>query len=282
VTAQGTILQSQIAALAVDLMAWKPTVRLLATTNQTLSGLPIISEVQTDEGDDVVLAGQTNGANNGAWIVQENGWKRRGDLDSSEKAVLGITWRVREGTHAGELWHLSGPTGPITLNTTALEISEDVAGNVEDPLAVETIVVDDQMTMTDGLIQVDDGVGFKELGDKFRAVATDDIPFVIGTFTLPTNSVGKFAIHVFGRDQDGTGVFLQGSLCMFITDGAGITNFAPFPLHDTVAEGTLAAADVTPSTSDFDVDINVTSYATHDVDWVVRVELASLESSAAF
>lgn len=222
-TAKGSILASQIAEIAIGLLAWKPPVRVLADSNQTLSGLPTIDEVVTAEGDSVLLTAQTNGANNGPWIIQANGWVRRDDFDIGDEAIVGATWRVDEGDHAGEIWYLSGPTGPITLNTTVLELSQQAggAGGIDSAHVFFARIAKFGSTSTTGLGAID-GV---------TPVAGDLI--LVASGSAVANGLWVAASGAWTRDPDfaaapcGTSVYIEEG-----TDWAGtqwrITTANPF------------------------------------------------------
>ena len=84
----------------------KPSVRVVATTNQALSGtLPTIDDVTLSEGDRVLLTGQTDPEDNGKWIAYAAGWERHPDSLAAYYLTAGAMVFVREGTaNAKTLW----------------------------------------------------------------------------------------------------------------------------------------------------------------------------------
>ncbi|MDH4319863.1 MAG: hypothetical protein OEV73_00040 [Desulfobulbaceae bacterium] len=101
-------------------MLVRDAVRVVATTNLTLSGEQTISGVACVAGDEVLAAGQTDAKENGVWIVVAGGaWTRRTDMDASNKFLKRMQIPVSEGDNAGTVWWLTN-TGAITLGTTEL------------------------------------------------------------------------------------------------------------------------------------------------------------------
>jgi hypothetical protein len=137
------ILTSRVAAEASGLLAWKPPVDVVAVANvASLSGLQNIDGVTGAEGLAVLLTAQTTGAQNGPYLMSTGGWTRRYDMDTSADCVVGSSWRVTQGTLAGNRYYLSGPVGTtITLNTTALTFSEEPISSSGGALSVTSIAV---------------------------------------------------------------------------------------------------------------------------------------------
>lgn len=115
-----TALMQKIAAGATP---WKLAVRVVSTSNITLTGLQTIDGVTVAEGDRVLAAGQTSAAENGIYAASGSAWTRTPDMDRGSFLQLGTTIRVLEGTLAA-LWVLSSPTnGTVRVGVTALVFS---------------------------------------------------------------------------------------------------------------------------------------------------------------
>lgn len=118
--AQGAVTDTKAA------VSWKPPVRLVATSNQTLSGLPTIDGVATAAADVVLLTAQTTASQNGPWIVAAGAWARPTWFPAGGKtqAFKGGTFIVQAGSaaNAGTVWSIP-TTGAITIGTTALAVS---------------------------------------------------------------------------------------------------------------------------------------------------------------
>jgi len=103
-------------------LATKPAVTVVATSNQTLSGVPTIDGQLTAAGTSIVLlTAQTTTSQNGPWIVQSGAWTRPTWYPSggTSQAFQFITCFVRLGTtYQGSVWRQTAPA-PITIDTTA-------------------------------------------------------------------------------------------------------------------------------------------------------------------
>jgi hypothetical protein len=100
----------------------KASCRVATTANATIpSSAVIVDGVQTAAGDRVLIKNQTNGAENGIYIVQAAAtWTRAPDADSSAEVTAGMFTFVSEGTvNADSGWYLT-TNNPIVLGTTPL------------------------------------------------------------------------------------------------------------------------------------------------------------------
>lgn len=117
----------QNAAAGIDS---KPSVRAIATSNVTLSGLQIIDGVTLAANDRVLVAGQTTASQNGAYVVASGVWSRATDADQSGEITPGAFWYVEEGTAYGKTQWRCNNTGTISLGTTAITIVQFGAANL--------------------------------------------------------------------------------------------------------------------------------------------------------
>lgn len=98
--------------------------RVVATTNQALTGLPTIDGVPLGANDRVLLTGQALQAQNGLWVVASGAWARPEDFLVSSAVLPGMLVPVSQGTtHHGQLWQLTSAP-PYVLGTTALAFSQ--------------------------------------------------------------------------------------------------------------------------------------------------------------
>lgn len=96
----------------------KPSVKVIATGNITLSGTQTIDGVAVAAGDRVLAAGQSTSSQNGLWTVASGSWTRPADF-ASGSTQLGAFVFVEGGTaNASSGWVLTG-TGPVTVDTGA-------------------------------------------------------------------------------------------------------------------------------------------------------------------
>jgi hypothetical protein len=113
-----------LSAAATGGLTSKGKVMALATTDQTLSGTPTIDGVALSAGQEVLLTNQTDGTENGPWVVAAGSWSRPTNFNSSGEAIPGSFWFVSEGTAYGNTgWWLT-TNDTITLGTTELTIAQ--------------------------------------------------------------------------------------------------------------------------------------------------------------
>lgn len=100
--------------------------RVVATTNQTLTGLPTIDGVTLTSGQVVLLTAQTTASQNGPYAVAAGSWARPSDwaAASSQKSTL---WFVEEGTTSHDTKWIA-ITDAITVDTTSVTITQDSSG----------------------------------------------------------------------------------------------------------------------------------------------------------
>src|SRR5215471_6533386 len=102
----------------------KMSVRVLASSNITLSGTQTIDGVALSAGDTVLCTGQTTGSQNGSYTVASGAWTRTPDFADPQDAVRSPYWFVGEGTvNAGTGWVMTTPV-PYTIGTTALSFTQ--------------------------------------------------------------------------------------------------------------------------------------------------------------
>jgi hypothetical protein len=116
-------LQYQISNSSPSIAAstWKGSVRVVTTTNITLSGNLTYNGVVMANGEPILVNGQTTLSQNGTWAVNTSGaWARTVD-NSTGATMVGSVVNVgpEDGQYPSSQWTLSTP-GPITVGTTAL------------------------------------------------------------------------------------------------------------------------------------------------------------------
>lgn len=100
----------------------KPSVRIVAISNITLSGLQSIDGITLVSGDRVLAIGQTTGSANGVYVAGSGAWTRALDADDTGEITPGAFWFVEEGTTYGKTQWRCNNTGTITIGTTSLTI----------------------------------------------------------------------------------------------------------------------------------------------------------------
>jgi hypothetical protein len=124
---QYVLAQLQSAAAGIDS---KPSVRVAATSNITLSGTQTIDGVSVIVGDRVLAASQTTTSQNGVYVVASGAWSRATDADQTGEITPGAFWYVEEGTAYGKTQWRCNNTGTITLGTTGITIYQFGAANI--------------------------------------------------------------------------------------------------------------------------------------------------------
>lgn len=102
-------------------LANKPSVTVVATTNQALTGTPTIDGQATAVGSIILLTAQSSGAENGPWVAAAGAWSRPTWYPSggTTQSFQFITTLVRLGSaYQGSTWRQTA-AGPITIDTTA-------------------------------------------------------------------------------------------------------------------------------------------------------------------
>jgi hypothetical protein len=91
----------------------KGRVKVVSTTNITLSGTQTIDGVAVGVGDRVLVAGQTTKTQNGVYIVASGAWTRDTDFDTTAKAAIALIAVDQGSSYFGTLW-----TFPIKSTNT--------------------------------------------------------------------------------------------------------------------------------------------------------------------
>lgn len=110
--------QVQASALGLDV---KASVRVATTANITLANTQTIDGVSLSAGDRVLVKDQTDGTENGIYVVVDGGsWTRSTDADSDSEVTAGLFTFVAEGsTYADTGWVIS-TNDDITVGTTSI------------------------------------------------------------------------------------------------------------------------------------------------------------------
>ena len=77
---------------------FKNAVRVVATTNVTLSGLQTIDGITVVTGNRILVAGNSNAAENGIYVAASGAWTRSTDTDASGELADGALVPVAQGT----------------------------------------------------------------------------------------------------------------------------------------------------------------------------------------
>lgn len=156
--------------------------RLKTTANHTLSGLAAIDGVTPVVGDRILVANQTNPAQNGVYVASATGWTRATDANDSAEFVPARQIFVQEGTQFSNTgWGVSSAVNP-TVGT--------------DPIT---------FTQVSGAASYTAGNGLQLTGNQFSVVPQSGQIVVTGSGVgLATSGVAagtytKVTVDTFGR-----------------------------------------------------------------------------------
>lgn len=160
----------------------KESVRVLASTNITLSGAQTIDGIAVVAGNRVLATGQTTASQNGIWVVQAGAWTRPTDFNSTAGSVdAGSFTFVEEGTtYAASGWVLQ-TKNPITVDTTSLS-----------------------WVQFSGAGEINAGTGITKSGNTLSVSYTARFTSTSGSLDLATTGVTagtytKVQVDVYGR-----------------------------------------------------------------------------------
>ena len=143
-------------------LTWKNAVRAMSSTNVALTGAQTVDGVALVAGDRILVAGQTNSADNGIYVVGAAAWSRAADMDASTplNEFNSAAVFVEEGTTYAD-------TGWTQINTVSTVGTDLVA-----------------FTQFNGAAGITAGIGLNKVGN------TLDVNMGAGIGVLPTDEVG--------------------------------------------------------------------------------------------
>jgi hypothetical protein len=185
----------------VNGLDWKPSARVMATTNVSVTAAPAaIDGVTLTTGDRVLLSGQSAGAENGLWVYATAGnpMTRAADADAGAEVSAGLTVFVAEGTVGHDtIWSLA-TNDTVTVGTTALtfqQIGSGTAYSVTTPVTLTgtTIGLDTVPVAKGGTGAITDAAARTALNVPQRGFVSD-VPAL-------TAGVGPTLAHGLGTND---------------------------------------------------------------------------------
>lgn len=172
--------------------AIKAPVRVIATSNITLSGLQTIDGATLAADDRVLCTGQTAGAENLIYNASTGAWTLAKDSNGNYDLVKGTTVQVTDGTtYAGSYWRIS-TSGSITVGTTSITWERALANSLS------------AMSFT----QAGTGAVTRGGQDKMREVEINVEDFgSLGNSSTGDDSVLQLAMDYLHKLSDDSGVF---------------------------------------------------------------------------
>ena len=207
---------------AIAGLAWKQAVNAATTTNITLSGTQTVDTVSLVAGNRILAKNQTNGVENGIYIVAAGAWSRSSDLTLGSGASGASTY-VLSGSSNGQYSFVCNNFSPSDIvGTNALTFVifnyTSNVGNVVGPLS-----------STDSALALYDGASGKLLKNSAVTVtSTGDIAYIkslslsgttSGTVILqPAATTASYAL-IMPSGQGLVGTYLR-------NDGSGTLSWA--------------------------------------------------------
>lgn len=142
-TAAGHVAAKAYVDTQLTLRPMKLACRVVATTLQTMSGLPTIDDVTLLSGERVLLTAQFPASSNGIYTVASGSWTRATDLNELTELPVAMIPIAEGTTYAKTIWMLR-QTPPYELGTTSLNFD-----------AVFKYTAGEGLTLTNGEFAVD-------------------------------------------------------------------------------------------------------------------------------
>ena len=125
--------------------AIKSPVIAASTGNLTLSAEQTVDGIALVDGNRVFVKDQTDGTENGIYLVDTSTWAREPDWDGTGDVVEGTMVPVSRGTTNALTWWIVSNTGTITIGTTDVTM---VQGLTDVAIAATTTVTDESTDTT--------------------------------------------------------------------------------------------------------------------------------------
>ena len=163
----------------------KQSVRVATTENITLSGTQTIDGVAVVAGDRVLVKNQTNGINNGIYVVAAGAWTRSVDADVNADVTAGLFTFVSEGTQNADSGWILTSDDAIALGTTSLTFVQFSGAGMITIDGASTASVTNGLEKEGNFLRLD--VRLKRIAN-LTGVTADKLIYVSGTDTFSTTS----------------------------------------------------------------------------------------------
>jgi hypothetical protein len=135
-------------------LAAKVPCRVATTANITLSGEQTIDGVAVVEDDRVLVKNQTDGTENGIYVVSTGNWSRAEDFDGNNDVVQGTRIGIAAGSTYANAQFILTSANPITIDTTSLTFAQTTESTVDAEFAkpetpVDRFTADHTVLLTD-------------------------------------------------------------------------------------------------------------------------------------
>lgn len=103
---------------------WKASVRVLSSSDITLSGTQTIDGIGVVVGERVLVAGQTTASQNGIYVVAAGAWARASDMAGGSSAAGAATFIEEGTTYSDTGWVCTSDVGADVVGTNNLAFSQ--------------------------------------------------------------------------------------------------------------------------------------------------------------
>lgn len=189
----------------------KESCEALADSNVTLSGLQTIDSVVLADGDRVLAIGQTDGIENGIWVVHSGAWTRPDDFQAGSSASGSYSF-VTEGTnYEGTGWVCINDAPYDIVDTHSLEFTQfSGAGSIQAGAG---------LTKSGNTLNVGDAnKGVQVNADDVQVDASE----IAGDGLEQTSGIGNEHILKVKVDATGTGTTVAPAINNDPTRGLGV------------------------------------------------------------
>jgi hypothetical protein len=217
---------TRIRAAQISDIDYKQSVRVITQTNITLSGgaPSVVDGVSLTAGDRILVAGQSNAAQNGLYQVQtlgtgENGtWVRTSDANQDGEIQPGMIVMVTQGTqYADTPWKLT-TNGEIIIGTTELVFVENYSQAFGNVFANGTAVIANAVSAP---ITLTAGNNIAITGNNISKTVTIEVTGI----SLSSISNGTSTLDIVTANGNITST-VNGNTTLIVTDtGANISGY---------------------------------------------------------
>ena len=181
---------SQVQTIAEGLAVLKEAVSVDGDNNFDIAtgGLTTMDGYAIQDGDRVLLHGQTDATENGIYVASTGAWSRSADADTQSELKPYSSVRVLNGTHAGRTYQLLNATNPVP-DTDAQTWAVTSASSDD---AVDVDVVDTSFTQLTG---TDAQAVFDDIDNKLQDIHDEVKRFTSTTLTSGSGIVFNHALN---------------------------------------------------------------------------------------
>ena len=233
----------------------KNSVRVISTSNITLSGTQTVDSVALVAGNRVLVAGQTDTTQNGIYVVAAGAWTRAADADNTpgDEVSTGMFTFVEQGTaFAGSGWVMT-TENPVVLGTTGLDFAQFSTAGL--------IAAGAGLTKTGTTIDVVSANGGITVSANDIALTLNGTSLEVTSTGVKLRDIGAGNVMVGDSTGKGRGVTISGDLTI---DANGVATISAGAVGAaSIANGSLALAKLVSGTAGQIIVVNASGVPTY-------------------